>query len=178
MGVGPVIEKYVNPESSILNVGAGNSRLSEEMFDEGYQKITNIDTSKVVVEQMSEKYRDRGQDFKYVQMDMRQMDFENGAFDVVIDKATIDSLLCGESSTKNAEMALKEIHRVLSNDGVFILISYGQPEHRNMFLKRAEYTWEVTCETVDKPKISTSVAQSPEDKDNPHKHFIYICQKK
>ena len=30
------------------------------------------------------------------------MDFEPGSFDVVIDKATIDSLLCGESSTHNA----------------------------------------------------------------------------
>ena len=51
---------------------------------------------------MKEKYRDRNPEFKYIQMDLRAMDFESGKFDVVVDKATLDSLLCGESSTHNA----------------------------------------------------------------------------
>jgi len=29
------------------------------MFDEGYQKITNIDISKVVIKAMKEKYKDK-----------------------------------------------------------------------------------------------------------------------
>ena len=31
--------------SKILNIGAGNSRLSEEMIDDGYTDIINIDNS-------------------------------------------------------------------------------------------------------------------------------------
>lgn len=36
--------------------GAG---LSEEMYDDGFRNIENIDISKVVIEQMEEKYKDR-----------------------------------------------------------------------------------------------------------------------
>ena len=38
--------------------------MSEEMFDEGYQNITNIDISKVVVKAMNEKYKEKGESFK------------------------------------------------------------------------------------------------------------------
>jgi len=48
MGIAEVIENNINPEQRILNIGSGNSRLSEEMFDEGYQNISNIDISGVV----------------------------------------------------------------------------------------------------------------------------------
>ena len=36
----------------ILNVGAGNSRMSEEMLEEGYTNITSIDISFFVVKNM------------------------------------------------------------------------------------------------------------------------------
>jgi len=36
-------------------------------------------------------------------MDVRAMDnFETGSFDLVVDKGTLDSVLCGDSSTANA----------------------------------------------------------------------------
>jgi len=38
--------------------------LSEEMFDEGYQNITNIDISHVVTKAMQEKYKDKGPNFR------------------------------------------------------------------------------------------------------------------
>jgi hypothetical protein len=36
------------------------------MFDEGYQNITNIDISQVVVKAMQEKYKDKGPNFKCI----------------------------------------------------------------------------------------------------------------
>ncbi len=38
--------------------------MSEEMFDEGYTNIANIDISSVVIKQMQEKYKDKGPNFK------------------------------------------------------------------------------------------------------------------
>ena len=40
-------------------LGCGNSRLSEDMYDDGFTTISNIDISKVCVDQMVEKYRDK-----------------------------------------------------------------------------------------------------------------------
>lgn len=45
----------LNCNSNILIVGCGNSPLSEELYDLGYHKITNIDFSDVVIKQMTEK---------------------------------------------------------------------------------------------------------------------------
>jgi EEF1A lysine methyltransferase 4 len=71
-GLKDLLTPIIPPESKILNVGSGNSSnhssqtlgLSEEMFDEGYQSITNIDISHVVTKAMNEKYKDKGPNFK------------------------------------------------------------------------------------------------------------------
>ena len=42
-------------DDTILMAGAGNSRLSEDMYEDGYQTITNIDISRVVVDQVTNK---------------------------------------------------------------------------------------------------------------------------
>ena len=80
--------------------------LSEEMFDEGYQNIINIDISQTVIKAMQEKYKDKGPNFKCffflikniyffldMLMDMRAMEYQDASFDCVIDKATLDSVL-------------------------------------------------------------------------------------
>jgi len=38
--------------------------MPEEMFDEGYTNITNIDYSKNLIVKMQEKYQDKGPNFK------------------------------------------------------------------------------------------------------------------
>ena len=45
------------------------------MFDEGYQNITNVDISPTVTKAMNDKYKDKGPNFKYLQMDVKAMDF-------------------------------------------------------------------------------------------------------
>ena len=55
----------INTESKILIVGAGSSSsnykigLSEELYDDGYTNITNIDYSPSVVQFMQEKFKDK-----------------------------------------------------------------------------------------------------------------------
>ena len=51
------ISQYVRKDDNILMVGCGNSRLSEDMFDDGFTTLTNIDVSRVVIDQMAARYR-------------------------------------------------------------------------------------------------------------------------
>lgn len=63
------------------------------MFDDGYENITNIDISQTSIKAMTELYKDKGPNFKYIQMDVRAMDFAENSFDAVIDKGTFDSVV-------------------------------------------------------------------------------------
>ena len=51
-----VIRRYVSEEELILHIGCGNSRLTEDMVEDGYTLLTSIDFSRVVIEQMQKKY--------------------------------------------------------------------------------------------------------------------------
>merc|ERR1711970_1082414 len=43
----------------VLMAGCGNSRLSEDMFEDGFANISNVDISRVVIDQMGDKYKDK-----------------------------------------------------------------------------------------------------------------------
>lgn len=67
-------------------------------------------------------------------MDVRDLKFKDETFDLAIDKSTIDALLCGDHSFLNVAIMTKEIQRVLKVGGIYLIISYGQPENRVMHL--------------------------------------------
>ena len=92
--------------------GCGNSRLTEDMFEDGYTTITNVDVSRVVIDQMLEKYKDKPT-LQWQQMNVCALDFPDETFDVVIAKATVDAVLCGEGSTANVAKLCSEVSRVL-----------------------------------------------------------------
>ena len=64
-------------------------------------------------------------------MDVINMEqFSNLYFDLVIDKGTLDALLCGDYSFLKAAFMLKEVQRVLKINGIYLAISYGTPVNR------------------------------------------------
>ena len=86
-----------------MNIGCGNSRLAEEMYEDGYQHLTNIDISFTVIKQMQELYKEKIPNLAFKQMDVRSLQYDDGTFDAVIDKGTFDSILCGDGSGPNAD---------------------------------------------------------------------------
>ena len=54
-------------------------------------------------------------------------------FDAIIDKACLDSVLCADEAAPNAKLFLTEVNRSLNDQGVYISISYGQPDNRGRY---------------------------------------------
>lgn len=48
-----ILKKYVKTSDLILNIGCGKSLMSEQMYDEGFESIINMDFSEKVIEGIS-----------------------------------------------------------------------------------------------------------------------------
>jgi len=165
-----LFKKYVKPQDKTLMIGCGNSRLSEDMYKEGFKNITNIDISNVVIKAMEQRNKEY-EGMTYKTADVTNMpDFNNGFFDIAIDKGTLDAILCGENSVANADKMLGEISRALRPGGVLIVVTYGDPPTRLTYLEKPKYGWKVETQTIDKPKV-------PGIQQENDVHYIYIATK-
>ncbi|KAL5715104.1 hypothetical protein ACHQM5_016980 [Ranunculus cassubicifolius] len=153
-----LIQKYIPPnsESSVVELGCGNSKLGEELYKDGITDITCIDLSPVAVQKMQKRLLDKGyKDIKVLVANMLQLPFAEESFDVVIEKGTMDVLFVdsGDPWNPRAETVekvttmLKEVHRVLKRDGIFISISFGQPHFRRPLFEAPEFTWSIEWNT-------------------------------
>ncbi len=175
----PYLAKFQNPR--ILILGCGNSRLSEELYMDGFKNLINIDYSLPCVQQMTERYLDYPE-MKFILMDCTDMTFEKSVFDVIIDKGTLDSVLCSEGASDNAHRTLKGVHQALQPNGVYFCLSYGVPSHRMHYLKSSEYPWGISLEKIQKPMIENlpNDHNQPGSPKNDHGftfHYLYICDK-
>ncbi|KAG7948370.1 hypothetical protein I3843_13G007100 [Carya illinoinensis] len=193
----PFVRKYVPTTSRLLMVGCGNAVMSEDMVKDGYEDIMNIDISSVAIDMMRKKYGNIPQ-LKYMQMDVRDMSFfPDESFDGVIDKGTLDSLMCGTDAPISSAQMLGEVSRLLKPGGTYMLISYGDPSARMPHLSRPVYNWKTVLYIIprpgfEKPEKSCSTTKSylepvpttekgllPLDfvLEDPDSHFIYVCKK-
>lgn len=97
-------------------------------------QVVNVDISPVVIEQMRLMDQLPGQTWEVA--DCRSMpEFEDASFGSVLDKGTLDAVLCSSHGTADAVTYINEVHRLLVPGGVFLLISLGQPQARLAALK-------------------------------------------
>lgn len=85
----------------ILNLGCGNSLLAEELYDRGFKSVHNNDISFEVIKQMQERNAEKRPELVWEVMDVREMTYDSNFFDIIIDKSTIDALLCGDEAFIN-----------------------------------------------------------------------------
>lgn len=171
-GIEKVLQPLVASDAKVLVVGCGNSRLSADVFDNLTQSVTSIDQSQVVVADMKKKYSKKPA-LVFSQMDVRNLDFKAASFDVVIDKALTDCLLCGDEGEDDLGNALAEVSRVLRPGGSFVCVSFGEPDSRADYLQTKSLGWDLqTPVSVPKPSISSQSEPSNEV------HWCYVCKRK
>ena len=96
-------------EIKILVLGCGNAEFSEDIYDDGYHNVVNVDISPVVIDQMTERNSELRPKMTWQVMNVTDMrEFEDNTFDLAFDKSTIDAILCGDDSFVNVAMMMKE----------------------------------------------------------------------
>jgi ubiquinone/menaquinone biosynthesis C-methylase UbiE len=156
------LSKYLPvSRGSALVVGCGNSAMSIDLLP-SYNRVFSIDISDEVINQMKEKYRTEGR-LEWATMDCTKMSYPNNFFDAVIDKGTLDTLMCYDNSSQITERTVKEIARVLKPNGFFFLISYGIPKTRKKYFDKVNGFSILETISVEKPGFTTS-------------HFIYVMK--
>ena len=73
-------------------------------------------------------------------------ELDNDSFDCVIDKALLDSILCGPGYESTSSKMISNVHRVLKRGGVYICISIGNPESRLNILKCIN--WDIKMKSI------------------------------
>lgn len=191
----PFVRRYIPTSSRVLMVGCGNALMSEDMVDDGYENIMNVDISSVAIDLMRRKYEHMPQ-LNYMEMDVRDMSFfPDESFDAVVDKGTLDSLMCGSDAPISAARMLGEVSRLLKPRGIYMLITYGDPKVRMPHLTRSIYSWNIVLYAIPRPGFKKPAGSSsnshlepvpitetgllPADfvLDDPDSHFIYVCKK-
>lgn len=167
-------EVIASSESRILELGCGNSTLSNDLSLSGYKCITAIDYSKVAIEQQQKLYPDNHVTYKTVDATRMSTKLVNNSFDCVIDKATLDSMMSGNE--QNAISTVREVCKVLSNGGSYIIVSHVDPdtadgEHLLYNILIKNLAWKLCKYTVD-IHSSESVIDNT-DESLPH---LYVIQ--
>jgi ubiquinone/menaquinone biosynthesis C-methylase UbiE len=156
------------PSDRALVLGCGNSPMSQEMLESGFPTVVSIDISPSVIAQLQEKHQNQPR-LEWYMMDCTKMSFPDASFDLVVDKGTIDALMCGDNSDEKIASTMKEIFRLLTNRGHFIVATFGSPSQRFPAMRRDRQKWYVYPPIIVPPPDT-----HPEDSIN----YIYVFEKR
>jgi len=122
------------------------------MYDDGFTDIVSMDYSETVVKKMQDALKFKPA-IRFEMQDVRSMTYKEGEFDLLVDKGTLDAILCGNDSSKNAALMLEQCCRVLKSGGYFFIFTYGHPQSRLSYLERPKLPWQVQHHTLGKTKF-------------------------
>ncbi|KAL7638286.1 UNVERIFIED_CONTAM: hypothetical protein RMT77_010850 [Armadillidium vulgare] len=167
--------KYMKKKDKILVAGCGSSSISADLYKSGFQQITNVDISEIVIRQMKDRYQTEYKEMDWIQGDLFNMSFESEMFSCILDKGTLDAIMSDDSeeSASRAKLYFQELGRVLSFGGRYICISLLQ-EHiltslLNWFPEHGWFMRFCRCQDAEKSKSEQESFSFPV--------FVIVCTK-
>ncbi|WIA12444.1 hypothetical protein OEZ85_012480 [Tetradesmus obliquus] len=139
----PVLSKYLPKDGHLLQLGVGTSRLQVDMADDGYNKVTSIDYSPVAIQRLQDLYPGYSQQLSYAVADARSMpQYPDAGYAGVLDKGTLDALLCGDTEAADAAALLGEVWRLLQPGAAYVMITSAAPKSRLKYLQTPATPWQ------------------------------------
>lgn len=148
-----IIESHSRKEDRFLHCGCGNSSLPFDLYKRGYLDQTAVDYSASVIFRMRERCVEERLEIRFLEGDVTAMEFADGSFDVVVDKGTLDAMMCGQdedvwspsaSVVASVGRYVDHVHRVLRGGGTFLYFTFGQPHFRRRLLQRDGWTLSIS----------------------------------
>ncbi|KAI2617867.1 S-adenosyl-L-methionine-dependent methyltransferase [Hypoxylon sp. NC1633] len=148
--------KSRTPDSNpkILHLGSGDSDVPVGLWEKGFKNQLCVDFSAVIVDLMSKRHASmEGIQWKFA--DVRQLDdIPDMSIDVAFDKGTLDAMIHGspwnppDDVKDNTSRYIREVNRVLKNDGVFLYVTYRQPHFVRPLLTCDGTDWNIEMDIL------------------------------
>ncbi|KAJ8604706.1 hypothetical protein CTAYLR_006540 [Chrysophaeum taylorii] len=112
---------FVRRGSAVLDMGCGTSLFLADLRRDGHRgRLVGVDIVEKAVRAL--RRETRGLEIEVYCDDVRALRFGASTFDVVVDKGTIDAMICGGAAAVQAACA--EVSRVLRVGGRFVVCSH------------------------------------------------------
>jgi hypothetical protein len=160
-----VVEPHVAGAKFIVDVGCGNAPFSLSLPKA--PTTLHFDVSPVLIESLVARHADR----TFVVGDCTQFasvigEDRMGTVDLVLDKGTLDALVCGPAAATRVNDYLTGVGRAMraAPTSAFIVMTYGREDSRLCYLDQPHLPWTVKVHHVPKPgKAEHDV------------HYVYEC---
>ena len=151
-------------EARVLLVGTGNSPLAEDLEKDGFHCVTATDYSSEVIARMAARCAQLPppvSGIKWAVADMRDLrGIADGSCDAVVDKAAMDAVLADGGDAwpgqapphlmETARAIVEAAARVLAPGGVYLQLTFAQPQFRRQYLSQAPAQWSsLQCTSLD-----------------------------
>ena len=154
--------------AKVLVTGTGTSVLAAALAKDGFESVIGIDFSQSAIKKM--RKNNRGEDnhienLSYRVMDVRELQYEDQSFSLVVDKATCDCVF--QAGDNDVKQYVSEVARILQRKGYFVCVSNIEPKIYEDFFNRPN-DLQLSLEKVNE-------IQKPIASDRPY--YVYVVRK-
>jgi hypothetical protein len=150
-----VLLPLLKPTDRILHVGCGQSQLGSSLYNDGFCNVLNMDISPAVIAQMAARHAKAAPKMHHRVMDMMALDCCNSSVEMILDKGSIDALMCTGSTQERVKACLSEFLRVLVPNGAYFVVT-GQSRTQSFLCSQSSADW-----TITKTETAAHVGRRP-----------------
>uniref|UniRef100_A0A0D9W422 Methyltransferase domain-containing protein n=1 Tax=Leersia perrieri TaxID=77586 RepID=A0A0D9W422_9ORYZ len=132
----------------ILVPGCGSSVLSEQLYDAGFRRVTNVDFSRVLIADMLRRHARVRPEMRWRVMDMTDM------------QGGLDALMEPEAGTQLGMKYLNESKRVLKPGGKFACLTLAESHVLALLLSAFRFGWEMSIQAIGNGSSKKSAFQT------------------
>lgn len=135
----------------------------------------------MVITQQKYKFKHLSPNVTFELCNVIDTNLPSNYYEAIIDKALFDSLLCTQTSIVTIAQYIYEVERMLTSNGIFLLISHGSPDTRLHLLEQYDIEepyftpWVIEVQAIQKPEMF--IGEELDSTDPSSMYFLYICRK-